>query len=427
MSELKKAKTKHSMMHEDTQIAVIGAGPAGLATAILLARSGVNTYLFDRPPPKGFQDLRTSALMQGSVQLLRHIGVWPQLAAHTAPLWVMRLIDVTGRKLKAQDIDFDSHELGNQPFGWNIPNNILVDALKNEARDTANLHIYETQGLDRIELERTHVRLIFEEAELTTTAKLVIGADGRHSRVRSESRIQVNKWRYNQTAVVCTFAHEEPHNGVSTEFHCSAGPLTLVPLDHNRSSLVWMEKPKRAERLAALGNSDFAETLERATKSALGGVRDVGPRQKFPISGLTARKFASNRAMLVGEAGHVFPPIGAQGLNLGLRDGALAAELVEDALNERLDPGNDLVLNEYDRRRRRDIMPRTVAIDLLNRSLTSDLLPFQGLRKLGIMALDKFGPLRRALMNRGIAPVHDLPRVMRPPEPQEQARAVGYR
>jgi 2-octaprenyl-6-methoxyphenol hydroxylase len=188
-----------------------------------------------------------------------------------------------------------------------------------------------------------------------------------------------------------------------------------------------MEKPKKADRLAALGNSDFAHTLESATNYALGEIRDVGPRQKFPISGLTARQFACNRAMLVGEAGHVFPPIGAQGLNLGFRDGALAAELVDDALSEGLDPGNDFVLNEYDRRRRRDIMPRTIAIDLLNRSLTSNLVPFQGLRKLGIMALDKFGPLRRALMSRGIAPVQDLPRVMRPADTSTQAHAVGYR
>jgi len=422
MVELKKEKTKHSVMHEDTQIAVVGAGPAGLATAILLARSGVNTFLFDRPAQEGFQDLRTSALMQASVQLLRSIGVWPQVAAHTAPLWVMRLIDATGRKLKAKNIDFDSHELGSQPFGWNIPNNILVEALKGEAQNYPNLHIYETQGLEQIELERTHVRLIFREAELTTTAKLVIGADGRQSRVRSESRIQTNKWRYNQTAIVCTFGHENPHNGISTEFHRSAGPLTLVPLDNNRSSLVWMEKPKIAEKLAALGDSDFAQTLERTTNRILGEIRDIGPRQKFPISGLTARQFALNRAMLVGEAGHVFPPIGAQGLNLGLRDGALAAELVDDALREGLDPGNNLVLSEYDRRRRRDIMPRTVAIDFLNRSVMSDLLPFQGLRKFGIMALDKFGPLRRALMSRGIAPVHDLPRVMKPSETNLEAR-----
>lgn len=397
-----------------SEIAIVGAGPAGLAAAILLGMAERPTVLADRPAPPGVEDLRTSALMQASVQLLRHMGVWPEIAPHAAPLWVMRLIDDTGRKISARDVDFDARELGQEPFGWNIPNSILVAALKKRCGALPSVEVRETAGLAGLDHAGDDIVLRFADpGEAKLRARVVIGSDGRNSVVRSQSGITTRKWRYNQTAVVCTFDHELEHDGISTEFHRPAGPLTLVPLGPKRSSLVWIETPSRAQDLLGFDDAAFRNALVSATHHAFGRITAATKRQAFPITGLTVRRFAKNRAMLVGEAAHVLPPIGAQGLNLGLRDGALAVELIERACAQGNDPGDDAVMNAYDARRRRDVLPRIVAIDLLNRSLMSELLPFQGLRSAGMFALDKIGPLRRAVMSQGIAPSNiELPKVM---------------
>jgi 2-octaprenyl-6-methoxyphenol hydroxylase len=174
-----------------------------------------------------------------------------------------------------------------------------------------------------------------------------------------------------------------------------------------------MVTPETAPRQLALDDVTFAAELERRTDGLLGRISACTPRAGFPISGLTARAFAARRVLLVGEAAHVIPPIGAQGLNLGMRDAALACEIIADAGARGEDIGGRVVVEDYDRRRRRDVLPRTVAVDLLNRSLFQSFLPFQGARSAGLYLLERVGPLRRAMMRQGIGPTEDLPRVMR--------------
>jgi len=199
---------------------------------------------------------------------------------------------------------------------------------------------------------------------------------------------------------------------MSIEFHRTAGPLTLVPLEGNRSGLVWIEKPEDADIIGKLSDEGFCRELETQTDFILGKISDPSPRGLFPISGLTARHFAKGRTMLVGESAHVLPPIGAQGLNLGLRDAALVAELIEDAKRQNEDIGSDQLMHTYDRRRRLDIFPRTVVVDLLNRSLIHNFAPLQGARGLGLFMLNHISPLRRQVMQRGMQPLKDVPRVM---------------
>src|SRR6185295_767140 len=186
-----------------------------------------------------------------------------------------------------------------------------------------------------------------------------------------------------------------------------------VPLPGNRSSLVWVLEPEAADHLAGLDDSALADTIERASHSILGKLQVEPGRNMFPLRVATARRFADMRIALVGEAAHVLPPIGAQGLNLGLRDAATIAELAVAAHRDRRDPGGGDVISRYDRMRRIDVGSRTLAIDLLNRSLLSDFLPVQGARGLGLYLLDRIGPLRRAVMREGVAPAASQPRLMR--------------
>jgi 2-octaprenyl-6-methoxyphenol hydroxylase len=245
------------------------------------------------------------------------------------------------------------------------------------------------------------------------SAQLVIGADGRKSLCREAALIDTAERRTPQTALALCFKHSRQHHDTSTEFHTTSGQFTLVPLPGNRSSLVWVLEPDEAEDMAALDDAALSDEIERASHSILGKIAVEPGRGVFPLSVVGASRLAGNRIVLVGEAAHVIPPVGAQGLNLGLRDAAAIAELAADAWRAGRDPGSDIVLARYERMRRADVTGRTFAVDLLNRSLLTDLLPVQGARGLGLYMLDRIGPLRRTVMREGVSPAASQPRLMR--------------
>ena len=241
--------------------------------------------------------------------------------------------------------------------------------------------------------------------------KIAVGADGRNSICRTAAGISLDSRTYPQTALTFTLAHTRPHHDISTEFHTAEGPFTLVPLPGLRSSLVCVVADDEAERLCALAPAALDAEIERRSHSILGKMHIEPGYGVFPVSIATASRFAANRVALVGEAAHLFPPIGAQGLNLGMRDAVAIAEIAGDIHGR----GGDIAdaIAAYDRRRRADIASRSVAVDLLNRSLLSDFLAVQGLRGLTLYALDRIGPLRRAAMREGVAPRAGLPALMR--------------
>ena len=217
---------------------------------------------------------------------------------------------------------------------------------------------------------------------------------------------------YPQVAVTATLAHSRPHGDVSTEFHTKTGPFTLVPLPGERSSVVCVVSAAEAEELAALEPEAFARVMERKAHSILGRMSLVSPRGHFPLSQRTAERFARGRIALIGEAAHIIPPIGAQGLNLGIRDAATLAELASDAVRAGEDIGSASVSDAYERRRRADVASRGFAVDLFNRSLLSDLLPVAGLRGLGLWLLGQSSGLRRVVMREGVGPTRDVPRLL---------------
>lgn len=395
----------------DCDVAVVGAGPAGLTAALLMARAGLATVLFSGAPAPGRPaDARTTALMQGAVRLLDNLGLWSELKGECAPLRRLRLIDDTDWKLKAPSVSFDSAELGTDPFGWNIPNDALIRSLAAACAVASGLEQVQEDVID-LACGSDRVRLRASDGT-TVRARLVAAADGRTSICRDAAGIKVSEWSYPQTAIACSFSHDLPHDDASVEFHKTAGPLTLVPLPGARSSLVWVTTPENAKELLSLPHEAFESRLRDETHGILGEVSAATQRAAFPIKGLTARRFAARRIALIGEAGHVLPPIGAQGLNLGLRDAALLGELAADAAASGDDIAGAALLDDYDRRRRLDVLPRTALVDFLNRSLFSGMMPLQGLRGLGLFLLDTVGPLRRAVMRQGMEPQANLPALM---------------
>ncbi len=395
------------MPDKKTSAIVVGGGPAGLTAAIALAADGIETVLAGKRPRAG--DNRTTCLLAGSVNALTTLGVWDLCAAQAAPMRVMRIVDDTGRLWRAPEVKFEAGEIGLDAFGYNIENRHLVDALDRRARMFANLRLVDDEVLGVAPDERA-ATVSLKSGE-TLQAPLVVGADGRRSLCRDAAGSCVVEHEYPQLTLC--LKHSRPHHDASTEFHTPSGPFTLVPLPGQRSSLVWVLDPADADDLAALDDAELSDEIERASHSILGKIEVEPGRGRFPLTRAKARRFAANRIALVGEAAHVIPPIGAQGLNLGLRDAACIGELAVAARRAGRDIGGINVLAAYDRMRRADIGSRSFAVDLLNRTLLSDFLPVQGARGLGLYLIDRIGPLRRALMREGVAPRSSQPRLMR--------------
>jgi 2-octaprenyl-6-methoxyphenol hydroxylase len=379
---------------------VIGGGPAGLTAAIALAETGARTALLARRAP--YADNRTTALLGASADLLERLGVWPRCRDKAAALQTMRLVDDTGRLIRAPEVRFSSDEIGLEQFGYNIDNRSLIAALEERAAELSNLTRHDDEAA-AIEPDDAEVSIRTSRGEVLT-ARLVVGADGRQSPSRAAAGIEVRRRDLQQSALTFNIAHSHPHKNISTEFHTPQGPCVFVPLPGNRCSVVWVQATREAERLMALGDDELSEAAEKQSHSIFGRVQVEAGRNLFPLTIESPKQFASHRVALVGESAHVLPPIGAQGLNMGLRDAADIADIAGAAMSLGEDPGSPQVLARYQSARRADVASRTIAIDIANRSLLSDFIAVQSLRAAGMHLLGSFGPLRRFAMREGLAP-----------------------
>ena len=396
------------MTEQPYDIAIVGAGAVGLTAALAFARDGFRTALVGGLDAR--RDGRTVALLNGSIRFLEALAVWPRLVPEAAPLEIMRIIDDTGSLFRPPPVSFSCREIGLDAFGWNVENATLVERLAEAAGEYGNLTILSRQATG-FEAGDRFAAIAFADGS-AMEASLVVAADGRNSKLRQIAGINARTWSYPQAAVTAILAHDRDHREASTEFHTRHGPFTLVPLPGRRSSLVWVTSAAEAQRLAGLDDGALARTIERQAQSLLGAMRVDGPRGLVPMSGMSVDRYWSRRLALVGEAAHVFPPIGAQGLNLGLRDVAALRDAVVDAFAESREPGSDETLSQYQRGRDLDVRLRTTAVDSLNRTLLSGLLPADFLRGAGLLAVSNIGPLRRAIMREGVLPHVGAPRLM---------------
>lgn len=387
----------HSSEFTSARILVSGSGPAGMIAALAMAQAGYDILLAG--PVSDQDDRRTTALMMPAIEYLDSLGVWQTIRPDTAALASMRIVDGTRRLIRSPAVTFRASEIGTEAFGYNIPNLVLnrvlheaVTAHPRIARNFNNATAYQHNA--------DSISVTFSDGQVVTTP-LVVAADGRNSLARDASGIQTRRWRYPQTAVVCSFSHKVPHQNISTEFHTEDGPFTQVPLPGNRSSLVWVANPRYAEKLMALDSEQLAREIETKMQSMLGQITVDTKQQAWPLSGLVPLKFAAKRTILIGEAAHVFPPIGAQGLNLGTRD---VETLISALSKDKQDAGSDRVIRAYDSGRRPDILARTGSVDVLNRTLLSDFLPAQIIRGTGLEILRVVPPLRAFFMREGLRP-----------------------
>lgn len=391
----------------ETDILVAGGGIAGLAATARLATAGLGVTCVD-PAPAGAAgtDRRTTAFLQPAVATLERAGVWDGVRAEAAALWTMRLVDAGGAAREVRETaDFEAAETMDRPFGWNVPNTAIRQALLTRLAELPGVRLVSGQTVTGVVARSTRA-LARLSGGGQVAARLVVAADGRDSILRQAAGIGARRWHYGQKALVFAVTHPNPHEGVSTEIHRTGGPLTLVPMPDSDgrpcSSVVWMAPGPRAVDLDRLDDAALAAELTAETMGLFGALRVAGPRALWPIIGQIAARLDAPRLALVAEAAHVIPPIGAQGLNMSLADIETLADLVAEARDKDQDIGAPGLLAAWHCKRYPEMAARVAGIDLLNRATLAEAQPLRDLRRAGLKAIHGLRPLRRAAMRWGL-------------------------
>ncbi len=406
------AKTKRSEASADVVIG--GGGFAGLALAIALRQGLGDTFKVTVADPalgrSHAGDARASAIAAAARRLFETIGVWDKVAADAQPILDMVVTDSRLQDaMRPTYLTFGGEVAPGEPFAHMIENPALVDALLERAKaDGVELRATAVAGFEAVS-DRIEVALSDE----TISAKLLAAADGARSAIREAAGIRSVGWDYEQAGIVTTVAHERDHHGRAEEHFLPAGPFAILPLKGKRSSIVWTEEKREAERIMALPDDGFHAELEKRFGLKLGEIEVVGPRRAYPLGLWTARSFAGDRLALVGDAAHVIHPIAGQGLNLGLRDVAALAEAVVDAARLGLDPGGADVLDRYQRWRRFDTAAMGVATDGLNRLFSNRSDALRLVRDVGLGLVDRVPALKGLFIREAAGLTGDVPKLLK--------------
>ena len=395
-------------------LAVVGGGPTGLAFAVAAAGAGADVALIDPVPwPDAIAppfDGRVTAIARASRHLLESIGVWPAIEGDAQPI-----VDIeVSEHASPFRVFYDHREVGSEPLGHIVENRVIRAGLIDSAKALAagSLILALPDKVKRIEHSPGHAGIALESGDMIE-ARLVVGADGRQSICRKEAGIGVMRFAYEQTGIVATIAHQEPHQGLAVERFFSDGPLAILPMQGQRSSIVWAADNALADVLIDLDDDDFLGELDERFDQRLGQIRLVGPRFHYPLSMVQAKRYTDERLALIGDAARAIHPIAGQGWNLALRDVGALAELTIDALRLGLDPGSRSVLQRYERWRRFDSLALIAITDGLNRLFANDFLPLKLAREWGLGLVERTPPLKRFFMHHATGLIGDLPRLMR--------------
>ena len=403
-------------MTNDADIAIIGGGLVGLTAALACAHKGASVILIDRDDPavhlKAEFDGRASAIAASSFEMYRHLGVSDHLDGHIQSIHDILISDgdLSGG-VSPLTLHFDSQDAGGAPMGYMMENRRLRAALLAQIKANAQIEIIAPASVDTIEESPGCVQVHLDDNRMVSAA-ILIAADGRHSFCRRQAGIGVDLLPYDQKAIVTTVRHELPHNGVAHELFLPSGPFAILPLTENRSSIVWSDSPGAVDAAMALPEDAFLAELARRFGDLYGELELCAPRWAYPLSLQMAEQYVSGRMALIGDAAHAIHPIAGQGLNMGLRDAAVLADVVMEARQT----GQDLTvcLPAYALWRNSDNRILAGATDILNRFFSNNIAPIKHLRRLGLGLMDQIKPAQAFFIREAAGQLGELPTLLRP-------------
>ena len=403
-------------MEHDSDILIVGGGLNGPALALALAQSGLTVTVIDSLSEtvrkNAAFDGRAYALALSSVRLLRAIGIWNRVTDHSQPMLDIKVSD--GRAGEGPSpffMHFDHAEIEEGPMGYMLEDRHLRSAFLEAMKDTPGItQIRDTVTAQEVDAQGARVTLASGK---TLAARLLIGSDGRASGTAQRAGIQRTGWGYGQTALVAAIEHDLPHHGVAHQFFMPPGPLAILPLPGNVSSIVWSEKDATAARFAALSDKDFMQVLRPRFGDFLGQIKLKGKRFTYPLNLTLANSFVADRLALIGDAAHGMHPIAGQGLNAGLRDVAALAQVLDEARQRGEDIGAPDVLARYQQWRRFDTATLALVTDMTNKLFSNDNPLLRLGRDLGMGAINAIPKLRRGFIREAAGLTGDLPDLMK--------------
>lgn len=404
-------------MSFDTDIAIVGGGLNGPALALALAGAGLDVTLIDAqaaaPRKEDGFDGRSYALALTSVRMLDGIGVWNAVAQHAQPMLEIKVTD--GRAGEGPSpffMHFDHAEIEEGPMGHMVEDRHLRRALMDAVSDTAGITVMNGTEVKAQAPDGAGITLSLAGGK-SLRARLCVGADGRGSGTAVRAGIKRTGWAYGQTALVCAVSHALPHNGIAHQFFMPPGPLAILPLTGNRSSIVWSETAANAERIHALTDAEYLDVLRPRFGDFLGEISLAGARYTYPLSLSLAHEMVAERVALAGDSAHGVHPIAGQGLNAGFRDIAALSEVLIDAQRRGEDFGAGVALQRYQTWRRFDNATLALATDSFNRLFSNDNALIRMARDIGMGVVSSLPGLRRSFIREAAGLNGDLPRLMR--------------
>jgi len=405
-------------------VIIAGAGLAGATFALAAAQGGLKVALID-PQPFPAQlaptfDGRSTAIAWSTFRMLDVLGLGERLRPHACRMDHILVTD--GRRPGAASkaaspafLRFDAAEVGDatggEPLGYLVENRQIRAALAGLVA-ASDIDLMAPASVVAVETSASRATVSLVDGTVLS-APLVIGAEGRGSLVRSAAGIETVGWRYGQSAVVATVRLDRDHGNVAHEYFLPHGPFAILPLTDQRASLVWTETTRAAEALRVASDEAFRSHLMRRFGEFLGTATPEGPRFVYPLALELATRLTAPRTALIGDAAHGVHPVAGQGLNMGLKDAAALAEVLIEAMRLGEDIGSETVLDRYARWRRFDIIALAAGFDAFVRLFSNDIAPIRLARDLGMAAVNRIGPLRKAFMSEAGGATGDLPRLLR--------------
>ncbi len=404
-------------MKMDADILIVGGGLNGPALALALASGGLSSVIIDALPlatrRKPAFDGRAYALSLTSVRMLQVLGIWQAVQGESQPMLDIKVSDGKPNEgAAALHVHFDHNEIAEGPMGHMLEDRYLRRALLDAVKASPLITQIAPATVEAQEITASHAEVALSNGK-TLRGRVLVGCDGRRSGVAIRAGIARTGHDYHQSGLVCAVSHEKPHNGVAYQQFMPSGPLAILPLKGNRSAIVWTEPTDRAAVISAMSDRDFMAELRPRFGDFLGGIKLVGKRFSYPLNLTVANEFAQSRLALVGDAAHGIHYLAGQGLNLGLRDVAVLAEVLLEAARRGEDIGNPLVLARYAQWRGVDTAALTASTDLINKLFSNDNPLLRAARVAGLGLVNAIPTARRDFIREAAGLTGDLPRLLK--------------